>query len=149
MNESEMLLVCGLAVIGLIAIRMYMNGQQQKHEREHRERMKVLEMGQALPAQQTAPNQRSAYRLALVIGGVVPAGAFVSSAFASAAIGFHEAMWIATGMVGLGGVICGTVLASTQFNVAAATDTGEGSSPLTGFKPRVDDDAYDVVSARG
>jgi hypothetical protein len=153
MHEAELLLLSGLAVLGLgvFAIRMYFNGQQQKHEREHLERMKALEMGLSLPQQSVAPAQAYAYRLGLLIGGVVPVGVFVSTALASIAVGFHEGMWIAAALVGLGGVISGTVLSSimSSFGAKLATNADEASLLAAGYKPRVEDDAYDVVSARG
>jgi hypothetical protein len=149
MNELNVL-IGGLATLGiaLVPLKMYLTGQQQKHERDHLERMKALEMGRALPAHSIPPAQAFALRVALWIGAGVPSGAFLSSALTTALVGYHEAMWIATGMVGLGGVICGTILASNTFDPATtASDQTAGS--FTGGKALVEDDAYDVVSARG
>ena len=59
---------------------------------EHIERMKALELGRTLP--QDEP-WLSPVRIAVLIGGVVPLGAFVTVGIATAAVGFHEAMWLA------------------------------------------------------
>jgi len=130
-------------------VALYFKAQQQKHEREHLERMKALEMGRPFDTQPMDRTRCAASRVALLIGGGVPAVVFGCTAFASMAAGYHEAMWIAAALVGLGGVICGTVLAATMLTVKTTTTTDESSGAFTGGKPPVEDDAYDVVSARG
>jgi hypothetical protein len=153
MHELDAILLCvsvlAILGLGLVALRMYWNGQERKHERDHLERMKALEMGFPLSAPPIPPARASGFRLARLMGGVVPVGAFVSSALASSAVGFHDGMWIATCIVGLGSVICGTVLACFAICPTGATSTDAASESFSGYKPAVEEDAYDVVSARG
>jgi len=75
----------------------------------------------------------------------VPITSFACASFATAQAGFHQDIWIAAGMVGLGGVISGTVLAGVSF---ARTDQAREQTPFA-LKPEFADDAYDVVSSRG
>jgi hypothetical protein len=82
-------------------------------------------------------------RIALLIGAGVPSVAFLSVGGASRAIGFHEGMWIAAGMVGMTAVISGSILAGQSLNRHTT------SKQFDALKPHVDEDAYDVVSARG
>ena len=51
-------------------------------------------------------------------------------------------MWIAAAMVGMAAVICGSIL-------ARLSNTEPGSSPFADSKPQIEEDAYDVVGARG
>jgi hypothetical protein len=76
---------------------------------------------------------------------LVPVGTFACAALSTSASGFHEDIWRAAAMVGLGGVICGTVLAGMSFSRAHQIVQSDDLST----KPEVAEDAYDVVSARG
>jgi hypothetical protein len=135
--------------LGVVPIALYFKGQQQKHEQEHLERMKALEWGLTLPVQDRDHTRSMAARIALLIGAGVPIGVFGCAWLASLAVGYHEPIWIAAAMVGLGGVICGTVLAGTMFASARSDSTSQPSNSLGVAKSFVEEDAYDVVSARG
>jgi hypothetical protein len=126
-------------LLGYYSIRQ----ESRKRELEHRERMRSLETGRALPG---GESWSISARISLAIGLVVPVGVFFCAALANHAVGFHEGIWKAAGMVGLAGVICGTVLAGISF---AQTDKSGHASEIAAGKPEVAEDAYDVVSARG
>jgi hypothetical protein len=61
--------------------------------------------------------------------------------------GFREEVWATSAMVGIAGVICGTILASKHFALRAETERLARTDYSS--KPHVDADAYDVVGSRG
>ncbi len=63
--------------------------------------------------------------------------------------GFQKDIWIAAGMVGLGGVISGAALAGSALQKTLSGGEAEHSGGYFDSKPQVDEDAYDVVSSRG
>jgi hypothetical protein len=133
-----------IAVIGGLAIAplsivLHLRNEQRRRELEHIERMQALEFGRTLP--QDEP-WWSPLRISLVIGGAVPLGVFLAVGSATAAVGFHDGMWIAASSVGMVSVICGSILAGSNKRAKA-------SSSFADSKPRIEEDAYDVVSARG
>jgi hypothetical protein len=131
--------VGGLAIAPL-SIGLHFRHERRKREMEHMERMKALELGRTLP--QDEP-WFSPLRIALLIGGAVPLGAFTSVGLATAAVGFHDGMWLAACIVGTASVISGSTLAVQSLK---PRETALSPSDL---KPYVEEDAYDVVSARG
>ena len=131
--------VGGLAIAPL-AIVLGQRHERRKRELEHIERLRALELGRVLP--QDEPWWSPA-RIAWLIGAVVPLGAFLSVGLASRSVGYHEGMWGAAAMVGMAGVISGSILAGQS--LSRRTTTEQVGDP----KPPVDEDAYDVVSARG
>jgi hypothetical protein len=134
-----------IAVIGGLAIgpfAIYYGGRQQlrKRQLEHIERMKALEFGRVLPQDES---WLSPHKIGALIGVVVPIGAFVPAWLATQQAGYHETVWIAAAMVGMAGVICGSILVlSTPKSPADPSESRQD-------KPYVEDDAYDVVSSRG
>jgi len=141
----------GIAVLclGLLPARWYFQRVQRKDEMEHLERMQALELGRPFPALKKDLARSMAVRIALLIGAGVPIGVFGCAWLASLAVGYRDAPWIAATMVGVASVICGTALAAKMFETTRATSTTESSDSFTNGKPLVEDDAYDVVSARG
>lgn len=113
-------------------------------EMEHLERIKALELGRTLPGDEPWCNPA---RISLAIGAGVPVGVFLCGGMASQVVGFHEEIWIGATLVGLGGVICGSILASKHFAHRAYQESlAQNAYP----KAAVDDaDAYDVVGRRG
>jgi hypothetical protein len=107
----------GALGFGVVPMALYVRGEQRKRELEHVERMKALELGYPFLSDDEDVRWFSPMRIAFAIGAGVPLGAFFSAALSSLAIGFHEPIWIATGMASLGGVICGSSLAG--HNVSA------------------------------
>jgi hypothetical protein len=132
--------VIGGLSIAPVAIALSQRNERRKRELEHIERMKALEFGRTLP--QDEP-WWSPPRLAVLIGGVVPLGVFLSVGLTTSAVGFHEPMWIAAGIVGMTSVISGSILAGRSFSQRKA------SPHIDDAKPYLEEDAYDVVSARG
>jgi hypothetical protein len=128
----------GLAVVPLPFI-LHHRHERRKREMEHIERMRALELGRTLP--QDEP-WWSPLRIALLIGVGVPIGFVASVGLAGLAIGYHETMWFMAGMVGMSGVICGSILAGQSINPKTAPQ-------VDASKPYVEEDAYDVVGARG
>jgi hypothetical protein len=112
-----------------------------KQEVAHEARMRALDLGRVLPGDEP---WWSPARTALAIGLIVPVTVFMCATIASHVVGFHEGIWIAAGLVGLGGVISGSCLAGLSFSTAH-----QGKYPELAEKPEVAEDAYDVVGSRG
>ena len=132
--------VLGGLSIAPLAIVLGHRNERRKRELEHVERMTALEFGRMLPQDQP---WWSPLRIAMLIGGAVPLGVFLSVGFATSAVGYHEGMWIAATMVGIASVISGSVV------VGQSLKPQQSSGPFNASKPYVEEDAYDVVSARG
>jgi hypothetical protein len=150
MDAQSWLFVCVLVTISLcfivlLPILLAFRESRRKLELDHTERMKAIELGQPFPRQDKGEHESwmVAARLAMALGVVVPLGSLGCAFFASLALGFHEGIWIAAGMVGLGGVLCGGLLAGLTFGA------NQRSAEHTDLKPHVEADAYDVVGARG
>ena len=112
-------------------------------EVEHAERMRAMELGRTLAEDEAW----SPARLAVAIGVGVPIGSLLIAWLAAMTTGSTsaEADLDGAGVVGLGGVICGTVLAARHF---AGPPAGRRDPPGV-EKPEYDPDAYDVVGRRG
>jgi len=111
-------------------------------ELEHAERMKALAVGRSLP--QDEP-WWSPPRICLAIAAGVPASVFFVAFLASESLGFHEEIWLSAGIVGLAGVVSGSLLANRHL----AAREWLGDNAPWGSKPDVEADAFDVVSSRG
>jgi hypothetical protein len=132
--------VLGIAVpIILVPTVLGIRHARHVRELEHAERMRALELGRILPQDES---WWSPARICIAIGAGVPIGTFVSAWMASETLGFFEPIWASAGVVGLAGVISGTVLAGRYF---ASRDR----FARVADKPYVDAEAYDVVSSRG
>jgi hypothetical protein len=134
-----MLLAVLVPAIG-IPVHLGLRHERWKRELEHKERMRALELGRALPGDES---WLSPARIGLLIGGGAPLGIFLCATLATAAAGFQPDIWIASGIVSLAAVISGSSVAGYA--------ASRGTSPLVrdAYKPPVEEDAYDVVSARG
>jgi hypothetical protein len=127
--------------IAYFAIHKGIRLEWMKREYSHLERMKALELGRSLPGD--GP-WLTPLKLGFLIATVVPIGVFAFSCLATAQGGFHQDIWTVAGMVGVFAVVCGSVPVMIQAR------SGQESLPaLQVEKPPVEDDAYDVVSARG
>jgi hypothetical protein len=106
---------------------------------EHDERMRAMELGQTLAEDQSwTPGS-----IAMSIGAGVPiASMFI--AFIAAGQGGSEAIWMAAAMIGVAGVISGSVLAGMQFS-----KRDQSSTVTPEEKAAYDPDAFDVVGRRG
>ncbi len=132
--------VIGGLAIGGLAIVLGIRHDRRKREMEHIERMKALELGRTLPQDQP---WLTPAKLAALIGGAVPLGAFASAASATISSGFHVGIWVAASIVGTAAAICGACVADESGRSEKSADTS------LDVKPYVEDDAYDVVSSRG
>jgi hypothetical protein len=110
-------------------------------EVKHAERMRAMELGLTLPEDDAF----SPAKLAAGIGIGVPTGSFLLAWLADLTSNGGEAIWTAAGFVGLGGVICGTILAYRRF----ATQDQYATTYQETLKPEYDPDAFDVVGRRG
>jgi hypothetical protein len=102
---------------GVVPMALYVRGEQRKREFEHIERMKALELGRPFPGEDEDATWFSPMRIAFAVGVGVPLGAFFSAALTSMAIGFHEPIWIATGIASLAGVISGSTVAGHHLSL--------------------------------
>jgi hypothetical protein len=134
-----------LCITVLLPILLAFRESGRKVELDHAARMKAIELGRSLPREDTGQDEpwTMAARLAMAIGVVVPLGSLGCAFLASLALGFHQDMWVAGGMVGLAGVLCGGLLAGHTFGASKSTLKHAND------KPYLEDDAYDVVGARG
>lgn len=128
--------IVGMA-IPMVIVPAALGIKQARREREleHIERMQALQLGRTLPRDEPwwTPG-----RLGLAIAVAVPLGVFACAAVATAAEGYHAGIWITAGLVGCVGVEKGSSL--------ARRGTVQPARPE---KPVVEDDAFDVVGARG
>jgi hypothetical protein len=143
-----------LFVFAALPIVLHFRGERRKRQLEHIERMRAIDAGRPYPGESKfglsgLPQWIVPHIIAVSIGAVVPLGVFLFAFLTSLIVGFQKDIWIATGMVGLGSVICGTVLAGGAFQKMAPTDENAGFASYRNSKPHVEDDAFDVVSSRG
>jgi hypothetical protein len=106
-------------------------------ELEHAEKRRALELGRFNPADgEWTVNSR----IGAGIGAGVPIVSMIAALVATLEAGFHEEIWMFSGMVGIASVICGTVLAASGRSAAKAPSDA---------KPVYEPDAFDVVGTRG
>jgi hypothetical protein len=143
-----------LLSIAILPIILHYRGERRKRELDHIERMSAIEVGRSYPGElknslESFPKSVIPHLVAAGIGVVVPIGVVAFAGLVTLIGGFQKEVWITAAMVGLGGVICGTVLAGNAALHKGTTPEPEGSTQFATSKPEVDEDAYDVVSARG
>lgn len=129
----------------IVPVVLVVKFERHKRAMEHAERMRALELGRTLP--QDEP-WLSPAKLSALIGVVVPISVFGIAWEACESIGYREEIFLFAGLVGVSGVICGTILALKGFELRARAE----SSPSTAHslaKSHFDADAYDVSGARG
>jgi len=135
--------IVGIMVpIVVVPTSLYFRHARHLREFEHAERMKALSLGRSLP--QDEP-WWSPPRLCLAIAAGVPASVFFIAFLASESLGFHEEIWLSAMIVGLAGVVSGSVVA---YRHISAHKWMKDDAPWGG-KPDVEADAFDVVSSRG
>jgi hypothetical protein len=149
-NQSWLIVfVPSIIILGFTAsilpIVLSFKHSRRKLELDHAERMKAIELGRPVAREGEDKDEpwTMAARLAMAIGVVVPLGSLGCAFLGSLALGFHQDMWVAGGMVGLAGVLCGGLLAGHTFG--ANKSTLEHAND----KPYMEEDAFDVVGARG
>jgi hypothetical protein len=155
MEPGELIAACTfflMVVVGL-PVFLHFRGERRKRELDHIERMRAIEVGRAFPGELKnsllgLPKWAVPYLIALCIGAAVPLGVFICACLATIITGFHDLVWLASGLVGLGAVISGAVLASVTFQTTSE-DAPDHSASYVDSKPLIDEDAYDVVGSRG
>ena len=129
--------------IGYYAVHFGIRLERTKRELEHKERMRALELGRSLPGD---GSWLSPLRAGVLVAVVVPIGIFGSALLSGPAVGYQEEIWQAAGIVSVFAVVCGTLL--TGFALARQSHQPLANA-VRAEKEHVEDDAYDVVSARG
>ncbi len=153
-GEIPALFAFFLSAAVMLPFFLHFRGERRKRELEHIERMRAIEVGRPYPGDNRfwlsgIPQWAVPHIIAVAIGAVVPLGVFLFAFLTNLVVGFQKDIWIAAGMVGLGSVICGTVLAGTAFQKATPPSEDASFASYRESKPHVEDDAYDVVSSRG
>jgi hypothetical protein len=147
MPMGQLLLVVvltSLLIVGVILGPLVHYLQQHRKRRlEPEGQLTAVELGRTLPGQGYQQPWFTPVLGGIIIGAGVPFGAFVSAMISTVSVGFHEPVWIATGVVGLGAAICGSLLAGLAYGQSHQS-AADGA-----VKPLVEEDAYDVVGARG
>jgi hypothetical protein len=108
-------------------------------ELEHLERMRAIELGRALPGDESWSIPA---RIAVAIGAGVPIVSMIIAFLESQQQGYRFETWFFCGCTAIAGVIGGTLLASRHLFASS-----EAERPAS--KPVYDPDAFDVVSSRG
>jgi hypothetical protein len=128
-----------LIPIVLVPVILGLKHARLERELEHAERMKALELGRKLPADEPMP---SPLWIIGAIGAGVPIGVFFCVFIAAGSLEDQTPAWVAAGIVGLAGVVSGSLLAHRHLL------KGEVREDLNA-KPSFDADAFDVVGTRG
>jgi threonine/homoserine/homoserine lactone efflux protein len=129
--------------IGYYAVHFGIRLERTKRELEHKERMRALELGRSLPGD---GSWLSPLRAGVLVAAAVPIGVIGFASLSSLSMGYQEGTWQVAGVVSCFAVVCGTVLTSLA-STRQSQDPLESAARID--KEHVEDDAYDVVSARG
>jgi hypothetical protein len=144
MNPLTIPILALLIPIVVAPTAMWVKYAQRQRELEHAERIRALELGRTLP--QDEPWWSPA-KLSAAIGVGVPSVAMFCAYWATESVGFRDGIWVSSMLVGMSGVICGTVLASQHLKHRA--EAQRAADRAYAAKPPVDADAFDVVASRG
>jgi hypothetical protein len=136
--------VMALLGIGVAYFAIYQGIRHDRYKRdlEHRERMQALELGRPLPGDLP---WLSPHRIGFLLGVGVPVVALLFAFLSTREIGYQEQIWQTTGILSTAALVCGSfIVVLTGKQKPLAND-----ELALHEKPRIDKDAYDVVSARG
>jgi hypothetical protein len=139
--DAQIIPIVGMLIpIIIVPTALGLKHARYLRQMEHEERMKAMELGHTLDEDQSWTPAGTA----MMIGAGVPIAAMFIAFIAAPKQGANEALWMATAMIGVAGVISGSVLAAMQFSKR------DQAAPFsTELKPAFDPDAYDVVGRRG
>jgi hypothetical protein len=144
MIDPMIIPLAGIA-LPIVLVPVILGVRYARHEREleHAERIRALELGRTLPKDKerwTLP------RIGVAIGAGVPVAVFFCALQASQTLDEPRVAWIASSIVGLAAVICGSTLSAWHFFRSEQADI-----LADGFhaKSQLDADAYVVVGSRG
>jgi hypothetical protein len=139
MNELLIPIVAILMPVVLVPTILILRHISKKREWEHLERIKSMELGMPVPGNESWPA-----KVCIAIGAGVPIVAFFFAFVASQDSEAGGGVWAAATMVGVSGVLSGSVLATRLLPSRRGRP-----HPDVAAKPAYDPDAYDVVSSRG
>jgi hypothetical protein len=118
-------------------------------EVEHAERMRAMELGRTLPEDESWDESWTFASVAVIIGAGVPIGAMLIAFMASKSLpnvgGKIESIWMTTMIIGLAGVISGSVLGGQLFSKRNQPTQVASQDE----KPAYDPEEFDVVGRRG
>jgi hypothetical protein len=131
-----------LIPIIIVPISLGIKHARYLREVEHAEKMRAMELGHS-PHEEHAWTSAS---LAALIGGAVPIAAMgiaflATRSFAASDTSLIHGIWQTAAMIGVAGVICGSILAAQGFAQKHQANHAE--------KPEFDPEAFDVVGRRG
>jgi hypothetical protein len=132
-------IVALLVPIIIVPTAMGIKHARYLREVEHVERMRAMELGQTLAEDQSW----TPAGIAGSIGAGVPVASMFIAFIAAPKSGSADALWMAAGMIGVAGVVCGSILAAVQMK------QGRPSAASIAEKPAYDPDQFDVVGSRG
>jgi hypothetical protein len=146
MDKMNVYTLLGFAIafaglgIGYLAVIMGIRHDRYKRDLEHKERMLALELGRPLPGD--IP-WLSTPRIGFLMAVVVPVCLFGFATFSSQVAGPQRIIWEPASIVSAIAIICGSGV------VWVGRHYGNEAARAPVEKAAVEDDAYDVVSARG
>jgi hypothetical protein len=142
---------CAVVLLVLVPVFVVMRHVHVRRGWDHAERMRMIEMGLAVP-----PRDGSVWPKALVgisIGVGVPLVAFLCTLMAyMGRSNAADELWVAPAVVSGLSVIGAVLLSAHMFSRRAGSDAGAAEPELRaghGMKPEMDPDAYDVAGRRG
>ena len=144
MIDPMLIPLAGIALpVVLVPVILAIRYARYERQLEHAERIKALELGRTLPKDEpwwTLP------RISVAIGLGVPAAVSFCAWQAGESQADPRVTWIASSVVGLAAVLCGSGLSVWHFSRVDPSATFADDAHA---KSRFDADAYDVVSSRG
>jgi hypothetical protein len=157
-NENMAAIIVGGIVLGLLLVVVLpvvlgLRHSAKRQELKHAERMKSLELGRPwtgeMPASAVASEDSNGpENPGGKIGVTVPLGAlgiaFVATVSQPPSTAATIAIWSAAGVVGVAGVICGTIL-----TLRMRPSDAHKPAQLTAAKPPAEEEALDLIGRRG
>jgi hypothetical protein len=142
--ESQFIVAIAGMMIPIIIVPTAMGFKHARYLREveHQERMKAMELGRTLAEDQSW----TPASVAMTIGGAVPIGAMFIAFIAAPKQGGGDTIWMAAAMIGVAGVICGSILAALLF---ARQGQAQSATNQATEKPTFDHEAFEPVGHRG
>lgn len=139
------LIIGAVLALGGLAYFVYRRERQMRHL----ERLKALEYGRRLPSDPPDPDRALAHR-SFSVGLWGAFWGFASAAHnsftGSGGLAISIALAVAGAVVGVSGIVCGTVL---SFRAQCRSNASPHLAAQSPGKPAFEPDAYDVVGARG
>lgn len=129
--------------VGYFAIWSGIRLDRVKREMAHKERMRALELGRALPGDSPWVTP---IRIGLLMGVIVPVCVMAFAAQSAKTAVYPVEIWKFSAIVSMAAVLCGAVVTCVAANQQAES---RAKAADRAAKANVDADLYDVVSARG